>query len=313
MPLKVNCPSCQKTLAVNESLAGKRVKCPKCAGKIIVPLPAAKPRDDIFALADEPQEAAPPKPKPGQKKAASDPKTKPPEPGTLPKGETPYYEVLDSKSGRVDRYESDELVEALVEATITRKHMARIIEHRPVLTKDMTPQTQQEAMERWALRRQWRPIGNWVARDDAAVRRLYEEVDYGPFAGFIGAGLLFVIAFFFTVVPRWSPEVTEETVERAKEELLDGAKRRVLPRRSADFLTRISMSVVSKFIDEDDIVAFTRVLAIVMGLCMGLVMGIIGFGVGFTIGWLLTYFGVLEPKRPPDDGFDPTEFAGIGI
>jgi len=37
MPTSIKCPECQKSLKVNESLAGKRVRCPACQRRFVVP------------------------------------------------------------------------------------------------------------------------------------------------------------------------------------------------------------------------------------------------------------------------------------
>jgi hypothetical protein len=42
MPLTVNC-SCGQQLRVQETLAGKKVRCPKCQGVVMVPQPVAEP------------------------------------------------------------------------------------------------------------------------------------------------------------------------------------------------------------------------------------------------------------------------------
>src|SRR5262245_11675410 len=59
MPISVVCPSCSAKLGAPDAAAGKKVKCPKCQGSIVVPAPKAKP--DFEVVEDEP---APPEKKP---------------------------------------------------------------------------------------------------------------------------------------------------------------------------------------------------------------------------------------------------------
>ena len=44
MPIIVVCGHCQASFGAKRADAGKRGKCPKCRGEIVVPLPAAPPR-----------------------------------------------------------------------------------------------------------------------------------------------------------------------------------------------------------------------------------------------------------------------------
>src|SRR5687767_107172 len=37
MPIKFTCTACQKRLVVKDPLAGKTIKCPVCAGNVLVP------------------------------------------------------------------------------------------------------------------------------------------------------------------------------------------------------------------------------------------------------------------------------------
>ena len=52
--MKLNCPSCQALLNLNDSLAKKLVKCPKCEQKFVVPdvPPAPKPFNGQFIQVD---------------------------------------------------------------------------------------------------------------------------------------------------------------------------------------------------------------------------------------------------------------------
>lgn len=63
MPILISCPSCGSKLRVGDDLAGKKVRCPKCAGVVPVsvagsPEPPAAPRPVKQAPAPEPQAAA---------------------------------------------------------------------------------------------------------------------------------------------------------------------------------------------------------------------------------------------------------------
>jgi hypothetical protein len=53
MPIQIVCP-CGKRLAAKDELAGRRVKCPACAGILVVPKPVEEPQEDLYLLADEP-------------------------------------------------------------------------------------------------------------------------------------------------------------------------------------------------------------------------------------------------------------------
>ncbi len=65
--LSFHCPQCQKRLKAPESLAGKRVACPKCSASVVVPSTdkdkEAVSEDDWFAL-DAPSQPTPTKPSP---------------------------------------------------------------------------------------------------------------------------------------------------------------------------------------------------------------------------------------------------------
>ena len=50
MPIKINCPSCNKTLTAPDSAAGKKAKCP--CGQVVT-LPAAANDADTFDIAEE--------------------------------------------------------------------------------------------------------------------------------------------------------------------------------------------------------------------------------------------------------------------
>ncbi len=51
MPDKMNCPGCQAPLRLRADLAGKRIKCPRCAHVILVPA------EEVAALEEVPDEA----------------------------------------------------------------------------------------------------------------------------------------------------------------------------------------------------------------------------------------------------------------
>jgi predicted RNA-binding Zn-ribbon protein involved in translation (DUF1610 family) len=42
VPISVTCPSCGVTLKTSDAAAGKKAKCPKCQGPIVVPMPRAE-------------------------------------------------------------------------------------------------------------------------------------------------------------------------------------------------------------------------------------------------------------------------------
>lgn len=65
MPIAVVCPGCSAKLNAPDGAAGKKVKCPKCAGAITIPAPAASA--DFEVVEDEP---APPPKKPAPAPAA---------------------------------------------------------------------------------------------------------------------------------------------------------------------------------------------------------------------------------------------------
>ncbi|QDV73050.1 TFIIB-type zinc ribbon-containing protein [Botrimarina mediterranea] len=64
MPITVTCPSCGVTLKTSDSAAGKKAKCPKCQGPIVVPMPRAEldpieeapPADDAWGDFDQESE-----------------------------------------------------------------------------------------------------------------------------------------------------------------------------------------------------------------------------------------------------------------
>ncbi len=67
MPDKMNCPGCQTSLRLRADLAGKKIKCPRCAQVIVVPA------EEIAVLEEVPDEAItsePPKSKKGRKATA---------------------------------------------------------------------------------------------------------------------------------------------------------------------------------------------------------------------------------------------------
>ena len=62
MPIRIKCPSCSATLSVRDDVAGRAVKCPKCAGVIppsAQPAPTASEPDAIETLPHPPAAPAP--------------------------------------------------------------------------------------------------------------------------------------------------------------------------------------------------------------------------------------------------------------
>ena len=55
MPIQVTCPSCKSKFNAPDAAAGKKTKCPKCAGVIQIPEPAAEPavEAEIFDAVEE--------------------------------------------------------------------------------------------------------------------------------------------------------------------------------------------------------------------------------------------------------------------
>jgi predicted Zn finger-like uncharacterized protein len=68
MPQIIKCPSCGAPLRVREELAGKKVKCPKCAHLVAVPAAAAPPPAPVEAVSAGP----PPLSDPGQARAVTE-------------------------------------------------------------------------------------------------------------------------------------------------------------------------------------------------------------------------------------------------
>ena len=75
MAITAQCGSCEKKFKANDTLAGKRVKCPQCGGAITIPAaePAASP-GSMSSLLDEESVPATPAPKPKPKPAPSGPR-----------------------------------------------------------------------------------------------------------------------------------------------------------------------------------------------------------------------------------------------
>jgi DNA-directed RNA polymerase subunit M/transcription elongation factor TFIIS len=55
-PLSIRCPGCKSTLRVRPELAGKKVKCPKCAQLVPVPAPKEEELVEVTAAEDELEE-----------------------------------------------------------------------------------------------------------------------------------------------------------------------------------------------------------------------------------------------------------------
>lgn len=71
MAITAQCGSCNKKFKANDTLAGKRVKCPQCGGAITIPVPQpADSSGSMAGLLDEEsvsaKPAAKPKPKPAE-------------------------------------------------------------------------------------------------------------------------------------------------------------------------------------------------------------------------------------------------------
>jgi predicted Zn finger-like uncharacterized protein len=75
MPVSITCPGCQTTLRVREELAGKKVKCPRCAQVVTVP----GRKEVIEAAADEREEGVT-EVKPIARKKAGPARARPDEP-----------------------------------------------------------------------------------------------------------------------------------------------------------------------------------------------------------------------------------------
>jgi predicted Zn finger-like uncharacterized protein len=63
MPTVIKCPGCQKPLKLNESQAGKRVRCPACKQVFVVP-----PAEEELEVVDDQEEDGPPPKAPGAKR-----------------------------------------------------------------------------------------------------------------------------------------------------------------------------------------------------------------------------------------------------
>ena len=61
VPIKMNCPSCGKTLSAPDTATGKKAKCPSCGQVMIVP-EAVQEAEDIYAAAPEPFTSFTPQP-----------------------------------------------------------------------------------------------------------------------------------------------------------------------------------------------------------------------------------------------------------
>ena len=71
MAITAQCGSCNKKFTANDTLAGKRVKCPQCGGAITIPVtqPAESP-GSMASLLDEESVPEKPVPKPKPKPAS---------------------------------------------------------------------------------------------------------------------------------------------------------------------------------------------------------------------------------------------------
>ncbi len=64
MPIKMNCPSCGKTLSAPDTAAGKKAKCPSC-GQIMVVPEAVHDAEELYRPAPEPSTPFSPQPSAG--------------------------------------------------------------------------------------------------------------------------------------------------------------------------------------------------------------------------------------------------------
>jgi predicted RNA-binding Zn-ribbon protein involved in translation (DUF1610 family) len=53
VPIQVTCPSCSSSFKAPDSAAGKRAKCPKCAG--VIEIPAAVPAEEVYEAEEVPR------------------------------------------------------------------------------------------------------------------------------------------------------------------------------------------------------------------------------------------------------------------
>jgi DNA-directed RNA polymerase subunit RPC12/RpoP len=93
-PLSFHCPQCNKKLKAPESLIGKRVECPKCKARVLVPglKPESNDADDWLALDGPAAKSDGPADKVSPAKPAAAP---PPNPSTSPPIEGPGQSVFD--------------------------------------------------------------------------------------------------------------------------------------------------------------------------------------------------------------------------
>src|SRR5438105_4634580 len=64
MPIVVTCTNCSARLKAPDNIAGKKIKCPKCATILLVPLPQDEPEPAEERVASERPAAPPPRPRP---------------------------------------------------------------------------------------------------------------------------------------------------------------------------------------------------------------------------------------------------------
>jgi predicted Zn finger-like uncharacterized protein len=90
MPVQLTCPGCKSTLRVREDLAGKNVKCPRCAN--LIPVPAA----EVEA-----------KPGPAPKEAITEARADVPAKKPIPRVEDDYDDRATARSRR-DEYDEED-------------------------------------------------------------------------------------------------------------------------------------------------------------------------------------------------------------
>ncbi len=72
MPIKMNCPSCGKTLSAPDAAAGKKAKCPTCGQVMTVPAVVLK-AENVSAPAPAPSTPVSPQPSAGPRENLTDP------------------------------------------------------------------------------------------------------------------------------------------------------------------------------------------------------------------------------------------------
>lgn len=107
MPIAVQCPGCNAKLNAPDAAAGKRLKCPKCAGTITVPAPAPS-----FEVVDEPDVPAEPPPAKQPVRAEAEPEAAPPKRAKRTEEDRDDEADEDAPRKKKQRDEDDEAAEA---------------------------------------------------------------------------------------------------------------------------------------------------------------------------------------------------------